>query len=152
MATRLGLQKWFPDALKKFGVYTVFDLLKKYIRAGRIKIDKSRHPQLATYHDPCNYGRKSEMVFGHGYYEEPRWIMDERIGSTCIPTEDTSFVAVPEAVHGSRLTTKRGLSTGPGRWSKSKPPRRSYSWSPVTPATTSSARVCGWNITWKTSR
>lgn len=77
MATRLGLQKWFPNALKKFGVYTVFDLLKSYIRAGRIKIDKSRHPQLATYHDPCNYGRKSEMVFGHGYYEEPRWIMDQ---------------------------------------------------------------------------
>jgi len=77
MATRLGLQKWFPDALKKFGVYTVFDLLVKYINEGRIKIDKSRHPQLATYHDPCNYGRKSEMAFGHGYYEEPRWIMDQ---------------------------------------------------------------------------
>ena len=77
MATRLGLEKWFPDAFKKFGVYTVFDLLMKYIREGRIKLDKSRHPQLATYHDPCNYGRKSEMLFGHGYYEEPRWIMDQ---------------------------------------------------------------------------
>ncbi len=77
MATRLGLQKWFPEALKRFGIYTVFDLLVKYIREGRIKLDKSRHPQLATYHDPCNYGRKSEMVFGHGYYEEPRWIMDQ---------------------------------------------------------------------------
>lgn len=76
MATRLGLQKWFPEALEKFGVYTVFDLLMKYIKEERIRIDKSRHPQLATYHDPCNYGRKSEMVFGHGYYDEPRWIMD----------------------------------------------------------------------------
>ena len=31
MATRLGLEKWFPEALSKFGVYTVFDLMKKYI-------------------------------------------------------------------------------------------------------------------------
>ena len=77
MATRLGLQKWFPEFFKQYGVYTVFDLLVKYIEEGRITVDKSRHPQLATYHDPCNYGRKSEMVFGHGYYEEPRWVMDQ---------------------------------------------------------------------------
>ena len=77
MATRLGLQKWYPNALKKFGVYTTFDLLIEYIKKGRIKLDKSRHPQLATYHDPCNYGRKSQMKFGHGYYKEPRWIMDQ---------------------------------------------------------------------------
>jgi len=31
---------------------------------------------LATYHDPCNYCRKAEKRFGHGFYEEPRWIMD----------------------------------------------------------------------------
>ncbi|MBW2107057.1 MAG: (Fe-S)-binding protein [Deltaproteobacteria bacterium] len=77
MATRLGLQKWYPDALKQFTMYTVFDLLIKYIQEGRITLDPSRHPQLATYHDPCNYGRKSEMIFGHGYYEEPRWILNQ---------------------------------------------------------------------------
>lgn len=77
MATRLGLQKWFPNFFSKYGVYTVFDLMMKYIKEGRMRIDKSRHPQLATYHDPCNYGRKSEMLFGHGYFEEPRWIMDQ---------------------------------------------------------------------------
>ena len=58
MATRLGLQKWFPEFFKKYGVFTVFDLLVKYLDEGRITVDKSRHPQLATYHDPCNYGRK----------------------------------------------------------------------------------------------
>ena len=77
MATRLGLQKWFPDFFNKYGVYTVFDLMMQYIKEGRIQIDKSRHPQLATYHDPCNYGRKSEMFFGHGYFEEPRWITQQ---------------------------------------------------------------------------
>ncbi len=34
----------------------------------------------ATYHDPCNYGRRALKRFGHGYFAEPRWIMDQ-----CLP-------------------------------------------------------------------
>lgn len=37
--------------------------------------------QRVAYHDPCNYGRKSEEMFGHGYYDEPRWIMDQFLSS-----------------------------------------------------------------------
>ncbi|MBU0544694.1 MAG: (Fe-S)-binding protein [Proteobacteria bacterium] len=55
----------------------MFDLLIKYIKEGRIKLDKSRIKVLATYHDPCNYGRKAESIFGHAYYDEPRWILDQ---------------------------------------------------------------------------
>ena len=55
----------------------MFDLLIDYIRNGRIKLDRSRFDVRATYHDPCNYCRKAEMLFGHGFYEEPRWIMDQ---------------------------------------------------------------------------
>lgn len=55
----------------------MFDLLIKYIKEGRIKIDKSRFDILATYHDPCNYGRKAERLFGHGFFDEPRWILDQ---------------------------------------------------------------------------
>jgi Fe-S oxidoreductase len=51
--------------------------LIRYIKKGRIRLDKSRFPRLATYHDPCNYGRKAEKLFGHGFFEEPRWIMDQ---------------------------------------------------------------------------
>jgi len=40
-------------------------------------IDKSRFTQLVAYHDPCNYGRKAQKHFGHGYFDEPRWIMDQ---------------------------------------------------------------------------
>ena len=61
------------------GAYTVFDLLLDYIKKGRIKLDKSRYDTLATYHDPCNYCRKAQKLFGHGYYDEPRWIMDQCI-------------------------------------------------------------------------
>lgn len=31
----------------------------------------------ATYHDPCNYARKAQKCFGHGFYDEPRWILDQ---------------------------------------------------------------------------
>jgi len=46
----------------------------EYIKSGRIKVDNSRHEELTTYHDPCNYGRKSQVMFGQAYFEEPRWV------------------------------------------------------------------------------
>lgn len=58
----------------------MFDLLIKYIKENRIKLDRSKYTKLAVYHDPCNYGRKAEKRFGHGYFDEPRWIMDQ-----CLP-------------------------------------------------------------------
>ncbi|MFZ0133081.1 MAG: (Fe-S)-binding protein, partial [Desulfobacterales bacterium] len=63
--------------MKKIGTYTVFDLLTNYIEQGRIKLDRKRFDVLATYHDPCNYCRKAQKLFGHGYYEEPRWILSQ---------------------------------------------------------------------------
>jgi len=68
------LNRWFPEALKEFKIMSVFDLLQEYIESGRIKLDNTRHPHPVTYHDPCNYGRKSEKAFGKGYYEEGRII------------------------------------------------------------------------------
>lgn len=73
-ATRYGLNRWFKNDLKNFEVISIFDLLMRYFREGRIQTDPSRHPQLTTYHDPCNYGRKSLKAFGHGYFEEGRSI------------------------------------------------------------------------------
>jgi len=68
------LQKWFPEALDEFRVYSVFDLLLEYIRDQRITLDPEVHQVRTTYHDPCNYGRKSLKAFGHGYFEEGRII------------------------------------------------------------------------------
>jgi len=53
------LEKWYKEDLKRFEIVTTFDLLVQYLKEGRIQVDKSVHPQLTTYHDPCNYGRKS---------------------------------------------------------------------------------------------
>jgi Fe-S oxidoreductase len=56
---------------------TVFDLLIQYIKDGRIQLDRNRFDVLATYHDPCNYGRKAQKRFGYGFFDEPRWILDQ---------------------------------------------------------------------------
>ncbi|HOV87140.1 MAG TPA: helix-turn-helix domain-containing protein [Syntrophobacteraceae bacterium] len=73
-ATLLGLHRWFKDDLQTFEVVSVFDLLYRYLQEGRIRVDPSRHPQLTTYHDSCNYGRHSLKAFGKAYFEEGRAI------------------------------------------------------------------------------
>ncbi len=77
MATRSGFEKHFPEAFDKYNFITVFDLLIRYIKEGRIKLDQSKPSGVVTYHDPCNYGRRAQKVFGHGYFDEPRWILDQ---------------------------------------------------------------------------
>lgn len=71
------MEKWYKNDLQNFEVVTVFDLLIDYLKSERIRVDTSVHPHLTTYHDPCNYGRKSLKTFGHGYFEEPRWILQQ---------------------------------------------------------------------------
>jgi len=73
----LGLEKWYPESLRRFGTCTVFDLLMLYSREERIRLDKKKYDFPVTYHDPCNYGRKAEKFFGHGFFDEPRWILDQ---------------------------------------------------------------------------
>jgi Fe-S oxidoreductase len=57
------------------------DLLEEYIKSGRIKLDKTKIHHTFTVHDPCNYVRKSYMV----YKDEPnngeksRWIAQQCI-------------------------------------------------------------------------
>ena len=74
-ATRLGINKWYPEALKEFRIATTFDLLLEYIENGRIQLDTTKHCMPVTYHDSCNYGRKSLKAFGQAYFEEPRKII-----------------------------------------------------------------------------
>jgi Fe-S oxidoreductase len=56
----------------------LFDYLKELIEQGRIKLDKSVHAgKVFTWHDSCKHGRELERHFGHGYYDEPRWIIEQ---------------------------------------------------------------------------
>lgn len=71
------MTQWFPEFLEQIKIYSVFDLLMEYLKDKRINIDPSVHPMKSTYHDPCNYGRKSLRTFGYGYFEEGRIITRE---------------------------------------------------------------------------
>ena len=53
---------------------SIFDLLLRYLQDGRIQVDPGVHRHLTTYHDPCNYTRKSLKAFGKSYADEGRWI------------------------------------------------------------------------------
>jgi len=68
---------WFPEAFEEFKVVSIFELLREYIETGRIKLDKSKHPQLTTVHDPCNYGRKSQISFGDHHCDNSRWVVSQ---------------------------------------------------------------------------
>ncbi len=72
----------------------VFELMMEYIKEGRVKIDRQKFAdKLVTVHDPCNYGRKSEKAFGHGYYDEIRWIVDQICEQwvDTYPTKENNF-------------------------------------------------------------
>jgi CheY-like chemotaxis protein len=46
------------------------DTMLRYIKEGRIKVDKSRNTELVTFHDSCNNARSC------GLYEEPRELLN----------------------------------------------------------------------------
>ncbi|MBI5570452.1 MAG: (Fe-S)-binding protein [Desulfomonile tiedjei] len=52
-----------------FNVITFVELIARYLREGRIKLDKSKIDARITYHDPCQIARQG------GIYEEPRYIL-----------------------------------------------------------------------------
>ncbi len=56
----------------------LYEYLIELIKEGRIKLDKSVNAgKVFTYHDSCKHGRELERHFGRGYYDEPRWIIQQ---------------------------------------------------------------------------
>jgi Fe-S oxidoreductase len=51
---------------RSFGVISLLQLMDRYIKTGKIKLDKSAVEGKITYHDPCQIARNG------GIYEEPR--------------------------------------------------------------------------------
>jgi Fe-S oxidoreductase len=52
-----------------FAVSSITEVHARYIREGRIKIDKSKFNRPITYHDPCQIARNG------GVFDEPRYIL-----------------------------------------------------------------------------
>jgi Fe-S oxidoreductase len=56
----------------------LYEYLVELIQSGRIKLDKSVNAgKTYTWHDSCKHGRELERHFGKGFYEEPRWIVQQ---------------------------------------------------------------------------
>ncbi len=56
----------------------LYDYLKEVIQQGRIKLDKSvNEGKIFTWHDSCKHGRELQRHYDHGYFEEPRWIIQQ---------------------------------------------------------------------------
>ncbi|MBF0476896.1 MAG: (Fe-S)-binding protein [Deltaproteobacteria bacterium] len=56
----------------------LYEYLVELIKSGRIKIDKSVNAgKTFTWHDSCKHGRELKRHFGKGYFEEPRWILQQ---------------------------------------------------------------------------
>ena len=52
-----------------FRVSSITEVHARYIREGRIKLDKDRFPEPVTYHDPCQMARNAGVI------DEPRFIL-----------------------------------------------------------------------------
>nr|HID58657.1 (Fe-S)-binding protein [Desulfobacterales bacterium] len=56
----------------------LYEYLVELIKSGRIKLDKSVNAgKIFTWHDSCKHGRELERVFGRGFFDEPRWIIQQ---------------------------------------------------------------------------
>ncbi|MFP5212010.1 MAG: (Fe-S)-binding protein [Acidobacteriota bacterium] len=70
------------DPNNKINHIYLYDYLKEVIKSGRIKLDKSLNSgKVFTWHDSCKHGRELERNFGKGYFDEPRWILDQCVDS-----------------------------------------------------------------------
>jgi len=57
------------------------DLLEEYIKSGRIKLNTHKFHETYTVHDPCNYVRKSVLLYNDSPNngEKSRWIAQQCI-------------------------------------------------------------------------
>jgi Fe-S oxidoreductase len=56
---------------QKIPTESVVVTLQRYLREGRIAVDRSRNPEPVTFHDSCNIARSGDLV------EEPRRVLRE---------------------------------------------------------------------------
>jgi Fe-S oxidoreductase len=69
-----GWRTWrmFTDTINgplPFPIVHLFEEVLGYYGEGRIQFDKSKNPEVVTYHDPCNYARGGDLI------EQPRELL-----------------------------------------------------------------------------
>jgi len=92
---RVGMKKCaLEDPESKIDYIYLYDYLKEVIEQGRIKLDKSVNAgKVFTWHDSCKHGRELEKHFGKGYFDEPRWIIDQCVDEfvELSPTKENNY-------------------------------------------------------------
>ena len=80
---RVGMKECVKeDPANKVHYLYLYEYLIELIQSGRIKLDKSVNAgKIFTWHDSCKHGRELERHFGKGFYEEPRWIINQCVDS-----------------------------------------------------------------------
>jgi Fe-S oxidoreductase len=87
LACRMGLAEAeaagpAPGPGGAFDMFSFYEYLASRIRAGRLAFDPAVHAgKTFVWHDPCEHGREMERQCGRGFYDEPRWILDQVVGS-----------------------------------------------------------------------
>lgn len=59
---------WKKEKLP-FKVTSILEIMSRYLKEGKIKIDTGKVKDIVTYHDPCQFGRNA------GFYDLPREII-----------------------------------------------------------------------------
>ncbi|MBF0498021.1 MAG: (Fe-S)-binding protein [Deltaproteobacteria bacterium] len=94
------------DATNQVNYIYLYEYLVELIQSGRIKLDKSVNAgKLFTWHDSCKHGRELERHFGKGFYEEPRWIVQQ-----CV---DNYVEMEPNRANGHCCGAGGGMWPGP---------------------------------------
>ena len=68
-----------------FRVSSVTEIHARYLREGRIKLDKSRFSEPITYHDPCQIARNGGVI------DEPRYILQHLTDDFRDMTDDVRY-------------------------------------------------------------
>lgn len=68
-----GRKVWLDPEDANYWVMQFTQMEAKWIKEGRIKLDKTRNPDPVTFHDPCNLVRKGGVV------EEPRYCLQNAV-------------------------------------------------------------------------
>jgi Fe-S oxidoreductase len=94
-----------------FQVTSLTEVHARYLREGRIRLDKSKIRGRVTYHDPCQIARNAGVI------DEPRYILSHLTGDFRDMTEDARYswccggggglVALGDETHDFRMKSAR---------------------------------------------
>jgi len=68
-----------------FKVSSITEVHARYLREGRIRVNKNKYPERVTYHDPCQMARNAGVI------DEPRYILSHLTDNFRDMTDDVRY-------------------------------------------------------------